>query len=285
MTSRYDNNDGRYGDSGRSARRQGRGAYGQEPSARQRFSQSYEEHGQQASQQTGVHGRLHHDEAIRDHGQASRSRQHQVADYDRERYASRSRGGVQGLRTQDQLRQQEQARRQATIQGAQQNASRQGQGARRAVQLDQTGQIPRYDVPGQTGSWHRQGQQHAAQGRYPQQGNVASRYGRSSGMYQARPDAATNVVNAASGAQGGFLSSPISYVVRVAIIVVLLLVFGVRGVLNGGTASQLADVNASIASQQEQLDSLNSQNEQLQSSIDGRQETLDAYSKLVQASS
>lgn len=280
MTSRYDNNDGRYYDDGQSARRQGRDASGQ-PSARQRFSQNYGDFEAKDPLQTGAYGRLHHDEAIRNHGQSQRTRQHQVADFDRERYSSRSRSNIQGMRTQDEMRQQDRARRQATIQGAQQN------GARRQVRLDQTGQIPRYENPAQTGAWGRQGQQRAPQrGAYPQQrGNMADRYARGNGMYQARPDMTTNVVNAASGAKGGFLSSPFSFLVRIVLIVVLLGVFGVRAALNSGTASELADVNSSIASQQEQLDTLTSQNDQLQANIDSRQETLDAYNKLVQASS
>ena len=118
----------------------------------------------------------------------------------------------------------------------------------------------------------------------PQQyGNMADRYNRNSGMYQARPDAATNVMNAANGVQQGLLSSPMSFLVRIVLIVVLLLVFGVRMVMSSGPASQLADVNTAIAAQQEQLDTLTADNQQMQESIDSRQSTLDAYNAIVKA--
>lgn len=81
------------------------------------------------------------------------------------------------------------------------------------------------------------------------------------------------------------MSTPISFLVRIVLIVVLLLVFGVRMVMSSGPAAQLADVNASIASQQEQLDTLNADNQSMQDNIDSRQSTLDAYNAIVQASS
>lgn len=282
MTSRYDNNDGRYYGDERSRQRQDNGAYGQ-GSARQRFSRNYDTYEDQETLQANDRGRLRYDDAMRDSGQAARTRQRQAADYDRARYTSRNDSGMQGMRTQDQMRQQDRARRQATIQGAQQGAARSG--GRRQVHLDQTSQVPRYGNPQQTGSWSQQSvQRQTSHGRSQQYGNMAERYNRGNVMYQARPDAASNVVNAASGAQGGFLSSPISFIVRIVLIVVLVGVFGVRAVLNSGSASQLAEANSSIESQQEQLDSLTSQNEELQSNIDSRQDTLDAYNKLVQAS-
>lgn len=114
--------------------------------------------------------------------------------------------------------------------------------------------------------------------------NMVDRYSRGNAVYQARPDAATQAAKAASSAQG-ILSTPFSFLVRIVLIVVLVLVFGVRIALSSGPAAQLSDVNTQIASQQEQLDSLNAENEQMQENIDSRQSTLDAYNAIVQASS
>lgn len=281
MTSRYDNNDGRYYDDQRPQRRQdGRAHDRSSASARQRFAEQQERQAYQDAGSQGGRGRLHHDEMIRDHGQVPRSsrQQHNVADFDRERYASRSQSSVQGLRTQGQQHAQDPRRRQAPAQGG-----------RRQVYLDQTGQIPRYDASSaeNSGSWARgQKPQQPRGGRQmpPQQyGNMADRYNRNSGMYQARPDAATNVMNAATGVQQGLLSSPMSFLVRIVLIVVLLLVFGVRMMMSSGPASQLADVNTAIAAQQEQLDTLAADNQQMQESIDARQSTLDAYNAIVKA--
>lgn len=219
---------------------------------------------------------------IRDHGQAPRSsrQQHNVADFDRERYASRSQSSVPGLRTQGRQPAQDPRRRQASPQ----------QGGRRQVYLDQTGQIPRYEAsPENSGSWARgQRAQQPRGGRQmpPQQyANMADRFNRNNGMYQARPDAATNVMNAATGVQQGVLSSPMSFVVRIALIVALLLVFGVRVALSSGPASELSELNTQIAAQQEQLDALAADNQQMQESIDSRQSTLDAYNAIVKAQS
>lgn len=218
---------------------------------------------------------------IRDHGQNARQARRSAADYDRERFSSRS-------RNQEQMRarqQEAQAQQQMQQRGA---AQRPTQGGRRQAYLDQSGQVPRYTPSGETGAWRKQDVRARQQdmGYLQQQpyDNMVDRYSRGNAMYQARPDAATQAAKAASTAQG-FLSTPFSFLVRIVLIVVLVLVFGVRMALNSGPAAQLADVNTQIASQQEQLDSLNAENEQMQESIDSRQSTLDAYNAIVQASS
>lgn len=253
-------------------RRQGSGAYEQQnASARQRFAD-------QQAQGQASRGRLHHDEMIRDHGQNARQTRRSAAEYDRERFSSRS-------RNQEQARRQTQPQQQAQQRA---NGQRPAQGGRRQAYLDQSGQVPRY-TPGETGAWRQQDMRQRKQqdmGYLQQQpyDNMVDRYSRGNAMYQARPDAGTQAAKAASAAQG-FLSTPFSFLVRIALIIVLVLVFGVRMALSSGPSAQLADVNNQIASQQEQLDSLNTENQQMQENIDSRQSTLDAYNAIVQASS
>lgn len=271
MTNRYDNNSQRGYDDGRMNRRQGNGAYEQQNvSARQRFAD------QQAQGQVS-RGRLHHDEMIRDHGQNARQTRRSASEFDRERFSERS-------RNQEQMRRQAQAQQQAQSRNG---GQRPAQGGRRQAYLDQSGQVPRY-TPGETGAWRQQDTRQRKQdmGYLQQQpyDNMVDRYSRGNAMYQARPDAGTQAAKAASAAQG-FLSTPFSFLVRIALIVVLVLVFGVRMALSSGPTAQLAEVNNQIASQQEQLDTLNTENEQMQENIDSRQSTLDAYNAIVQASS
>lgn len=110
--------------------------------------------------------------------------------------------------------------------------------------------------------------------------NAANRYTRGNGMYQARPTGMETAVNKAS-----IMTSPFSFLVRIVIIVVLVAVFGIRIALNSSTASQLAEAESNISTQQAALDELNNNNEKLQESISSRQETIDKYNKIVQASS
>ena len=66
---------------------------------------------------------------------------------------------------------------------------------------------------------------------------MANRYSRSNGAYQARPNQAANAARAAEGV----LSTPLSFVIRLALVVILVAVFGVRMVLSGGDSAQLKD--------------------------------------------
>ncbi|MGN0038053.1 MAG: hypothetical protein ACI36Y_02810 [Coriobacteriales bacterium] len=138
-----------------------------------------------------------------------------------------------------------------------QGARTQQPSGRRQVQLDQGAQL------------NRRPQQ------VPQYG--ANRYSRGNGVYQARPNQAANAARAAEGA----LSSPVSFLVRIVLVVVLAAVFGVRLFLSSGDIAQLRDLETTIASQQEQLDTLTAQNQSMQESIDSRQATLDAYNALL----
>ncbi|MDD6739056.1 MAG: hypothetical protein PUD96_03410 [Coriobacteriaceae bacterium] len=107
--------------------------------------------------------------------------------------------------------------------------------------------------------------------------NMANRYSRSNGAYQARPNQAANAARAAEGV----LSTPLSFVIRLALVVILVAVFGVRMVLSGSDSAQLKELQTTIASQQETLDGLTADNQSMQSSIDSRQSTIDEYNKLL----
>ncbi|MGN0959946.1 MAG: hypothetical protein ACI4OC_04300, partial [Coriobacteriales bacterium] len=101
--------------------------------------------------------------------------------------------------------------------------------------------------------------------------NMANRYSRSNGAYQARPNQAANAARAAEGV----LSTPLSFIIRLALVVILVVVFGVRMVLSGGDSAQLKELQTTIASQQQTLDGLTADNQSMQSSIDSRQATID----------
>lgn len=148
--------------------------------------------------------------------------------------------------------------------GQRQGARTQQPSGRRQVPLDQGAQLNRRPQQDQRG---RQ--------QVPQYG--ASRYSRGNGVYQARPNQAANAARAAEGV----LSSPVSFLVRIVLVVVLAAVFGVRLFLSSGDTAQLRDLETTIASQQEQLDTLTAQNQSMQESIDSRQATLDAYNALL----
>ncbi len=107
--------------------------------------------------------------------------------------------------------------------------------------------------------------------------NMANRYSRSNGAYQARPNQAANAARAAEGV----LSTPLSFIIRLALVVILVAVFGVRMVLSGGDSAQLKELQTTIASQQQTLDGLTADNQSMQSSIDSRQATIDEYNKLL----
>ena len=107
--------------------------------------------------------------------------------------------------------------------------------------------------------------------------NMANRYSRSNGAYQARPNQAANAARAAEGV----LSTPLSFIIRLALVVILVVVFGVRMVLSGGDSAQLKELQTTIASQQQTLDGLTADNQSMQSSIDSRQATIDEYNKLL----
>ncbi|MGN0072511.1 MAG: hypothetical protein ACI36W_01730 [Coriobacteriales bacterium] len=190
------------------------------------------------------HGRLSYEDQMRSHGQSAqrqRSAGPSARDYSRDRYTS---GQRQGTRMQQ-------------------------PSGRRQVQLDQSSQVARR--PQQDQRARQQAPQRVANP------NMAGRYSRGNGVYQARPNQAATVARAAEGV----LSSPVSFIVRIALIVVLAAVFGVRMVLSSGDTAQLRDLEATVASQQEQLDTLSAENQSMQESIDSRQATLDAYNALL----
>lgn len=181
-----------------------------------------------------------------------------AADYDRGRYSNHQLRG-QGQPHRQQMPQQQ--RQQMPQQQRQQQRAPQ-QGAHRAPSPQYTGQFSRPDHNGRAMM------------------NAASRYTRGNGVYQARPTGMETAANKA-----GAMTSPFSFLVRIVIIVVLVAVFGIRIALNSSTAAQLAEVEGNISTQQAALDELNDTNEKLQTSIDSRQETIDKYNKIVQASS
>lgn len=123
----------------------------------------------------------------------------------------------------------------------------------------------------------QRGQTPQRAGRPAAPANAAGRYNRNNGAYQARPNQAVVAAQRAEGA----LSTPISFVVRLALVVVLVAVFGIRMVVSGGDAGELKKVQETVASQQQQLDTLTAENEAMQSSIDSRQATIDAYNALL----
>ncbi|MGN0077795.1 MAG: hypothetical protein ACI36V_03315, partial [Coriobacteriales bacterium] len=149
------------------------------------------------------------------------------------------------------------------VSGQRQAARPQQPAGRRPVQSAQGGQAPRQQMP--------QRGMHSAPAN-----NMANRYSRSNGAYQARPNQAANAARAAEGV----LSTPLSFIIRLALVVILVAVFGVRMVLSSGDSAQLKELQTTIASQQETLDGLTADNESMQSSIDSRQSTIDEYNKL-----
>lgn len=148
--------------------------------------------------------------------------------------------------------------------GQRQGARTQQPSGRRQVQLDQGAQLGR-----------RPQQEQRPRQQAPQYG--ANRYSRGNGVYQARPNQAANAARAAQGV----LSTPISFLVRIVLVVVLVAVFGIRMALSSGDTAQLRDLETTVASQQGQLDTLTAENQSMQESIDSRQATLDAYNALL----
>lgn len=197
-----------------------------------------------AQRPAGSQGRLSHEDQLRSRGQGTqrqRSAGSNARDYSRDRYTS---GQRQGARAQQPT-------------------------GRRQVQLDQGAQLSR-----------RPQQEQRPRQQVPQYGanpNMAGRYSRGNGVYQARPNQAANAARAAEGV----LSSPISFLIRIALVVVLVAVFGIRLFLSSGDTAQLRDLEATVASQQAQLDTLTAENQSMQESIDSRQATLDAYNSLL----
>ena len=212
----------------------------------QRYAQSSE----RQSRQSGG-GRLSYEAQNRNHGEYVSARNSQrAADYSRDRYAQRSVGAQQRNTT------------------------------HRHAELQQSGKIPRYVPEQDQRSRHEVAQ---LRNQMPDQRVVsaASRYARTGGnMYHARPGGVETAANKA-----GALTSPSSFIVRIAIVAVLVIVFGVRFAANSATQAQITSAQEQTATQQASLDDLNAQNEQLQANIDSRQATLDAYKAKQQSSS
>lgn len=247
---------------------------------------------QQRGEARGYSERLDYAAQNRDHGRMAQrssrtySSRQQASDYSRDRYTQQHAGQQHSARDHFNAQQQRGAQQYGSQQyGAQQQPQRSQQqvqggysGGHRHAELQQSAKIPRYN-PEQDPRNTRSGQPFrvpAAQ----RPASTVGRYDRNSGAYQARPSGMEATVEKA-----GMFTSPISFLVRIAIIVVLLIVFGVRFAANSSTMQQLNSTQEQIATQQASLDDLNSQNEQLQSDIDSRQATLDAYKAKQQASS
>lgn len=227
---------------------------------------------QQREDGRGYSERLDYAAQNRDHGHmAQRSRQYgsrqHASDYSRDRYA-------QQPQTQPRPQQQSQQRY------AQQPQRQQYSNGHRHAELQQSAKIPRYN-PEQDPRVSRSFEAQTHHVPTAQRSNtMAGRYERGSGMYQARPSGMESTVEKA-----GMFTSPMSFLVRIAIVAVLLIVFGVRFAANSSTMQQLSSTQEQVATQQAVLDDLNTQNEKLQSDIDSRQATLDAYKAKQQASS
>ncbi len=269
MTRRYSTYDQRSGDDDARYRQQQRYA--------QQGSRGDDARYQQRGEARGYSERLDYAAQNRDRGHMAQrsargygSRQ-QASDCSRDRYAQHS------ARDHFNAQQQRGAQQYETQQRSGQHTQGYSAGHRHA-ELQQSARIPRYN-PEQDPRNTRSGQPYrvpAAQ----RPGSTVGRYDRNSGAYQARPSGMEATVEKA-----GMFTSPISYLVRIAVIVVLVIVFGVRFAANSSTMQQLNSTQEQIATQQASLDDINSQNEQLQSDIDSRQATLDAYKAKQQASS
>lgn len=190
---------------------------------------------------------------------------------EQQRPSSRTSGGGSQARTRSQAQQPQRLRqgsasardysRDRYVGGQRQGARSQQAAGRRPAQ---GAQAPRQQMP--------QRGMHSAPAN-----NMANRYSRSNGAYQARPNQAANAARAAEGV----LSTPLSFIIRLALVVILVAVFGVRMVLSGGDSAQLKELQTTIASQQQTLDGLTADNQSMQSSIDSRQATIDEYNKLL----
>ena len=190
---------------------------------------------------------------------------------EQQRPSSRTSSGGSQTRTRSQAQQPQRSRQGSTsardysrdryVGGQRQGARPQQAAGRRPAQ---GAQAPRQQMP--------QRAMHSAPAN-----NMANRYSRSNGAYQARPNQAANAARAAEGV----LSTPLSFIIRLALVVILVAVFGVRMVLSGGDSAQLKELQTTIASQQETLDGLTADNQSMQSSIDSRQSTIDEYNKLL----
>ena len=190
---------------------------------------------------------------------------------EQQRPSSRTSGGSGQARTRSQAQQPQRARqggasardysRDRYVGGQRQGTRPQQAAGRRPAQ---GAQAPRQQMP--------QRGMHSAPAN-----NMANRYSRSNGAYQARPNQAANAARAAEGV----LSTPLSFIIRLALVVILVVVFGVRMVLSGDDSAQLKELQTTIASQQQTLDGLTADNQSMQSSIDSRQATIDEYNKLL----
>lgn len=193
---------------------------------------------------------------------------------EQQRTPSRASSGSSQQRSRSQVQQPQRSRqgsasardysRDRYVAGQRQGARPQQAAGRRPAQPAQGSQAPRQQMP--------QRGMHSAPAN-----NMANRYSRSNGAYQARPNQAANAARAAEGV----LSTPLSFVIRLALVVILVAVFGVRMVLSGSDSTQLKELQTTIASQQETLDGLTADNQSMQSSIDSRQSTIDEYNKLL----
>ena len=180
----------------------------------------------------------------------------------RERFSSQQQYQAQGQRPQtrhyssDEYGYSPRAQRSERPQQAQESRA---SASRRRVTLDQSSRVRRNEV--------------ASPAQFePQEetGGILSRFQQDN--YHARPGFQMPEVSMPSG--------NLSYIIRIGLIVVLLLVFGIRLALNGPTSSQLAEPQSTVAEQQATLDELKTTNAELQEAIDSHASTIETYNAL-----